>query len=224
VAIYNSLFEYRSKKIFLIMSLGLSTITAAILKLLPLNTSIILISLTFILLGANGLKYTYDYLKKTKFDYLTNPIIALIVILFLLTSFFPAIISGVTQKVGPRAEELSACRWLRNNTPKNSVILASPKEGFLIKDEAERTTLLDNNYLSTTNAEEILSDIEKVYTSRFETPTIEVTDKYSINYVYLGPGAHEEYHKLGVLINSDCFKKVFDNNIVNIYEVECSVN
>lgn len=223
IAIYNNLFEHREKKIFLILALGLSAIIATLLRLLPLSASILLLSITFVLLGANGLKYTYNFLKKTKFDKLTIIIISFIVILFFLTSFFPAIVSGITQKVGPRAEELGAMYWLRDKTPEDSVILASPKEGFLINYAAKRTSVLDNNYLLINDAEKLILDADKVYTSRFKTPMVEITDQYSIDYVYLGPGAHERYDRFGILLDDECFKKVFDNKIVNIFEVKCSV-
>lgn len=224
LALYHSAFEERNKKVFLVASLGLVTLLAASLQLLPLPVALSLLSIVFVILAAPGLHLLTTYLRKTRFESLRTPLVILILFLFLLTSLLPAVVAGLYPGISPSRNELEATDWLHNSTANGSVVLAVPKTGFLLNYEAQRRYVADEDYLLITNPDAILADIDAAYTTPSSVAAVELMNKYGITYVYLGSQEQARYSELGAIIKDrTCFPILHQNPEVLIFGVNCTL-
>jgi len=96
-------------------------------------------------------------------------------------------------------------------------------EGGLINAVAERRNVADSNFLLVKDAEVIFEDIDKIYTTKFETRAIELLDKYSVRYIYISEASRDKYKiESPAYVNERCFPLVYDED-VRIYKVRCHV-
>ncbi|MEO2265205.1 MAG: STT3 domain-containing protein [Nitrosopumilus sp.] len=68
--------------------------------------------------------------------------------LFILSKYPPAILNGATQFPVSTTDWLDSMEWIKNNTPKDSVIAAWWDYGYWISTLGERATLADNSTIS----------------------------------------------------------------------------
>jgi|GEM_PF-412798 len=224
LALYYTTFEQRSRKVLFIASLGLITLLAAVLVLIPLELALVLLSLVFAILAGPGLHGGLLQLRKTKFECFTIPLSILIIIFFLLTSFLPGLVTGLYPGSSPTPSELNAIAWIRNSTSEDSVIAASPKTGFLINHVAQRAYLADEAYLLIANPDEVLADIDELYTTPRTVAAITLTDKYGVTDILVGPQVNQRYPELGAIItDTQCFPRLYMNAQVFVLGVNCTL-
>jgi len=224
LALYYTTFEQRSRNVLLVASLGLVTLLAAVLVLIPLELALVLLSLVFAILAGPGLHAGLLQLRKTKFERFTFSIGILIVVFFLLTSLLPGLAAGLYPGSSPTPSELDAVSWIRNSTSPDSVIAASPKTGFLINHVARRAYLADEAYLLITNPDEVLADIDELYTTPRTVAAIALADKYGVTDILVGPQVNQRYPELGAIItDTQCFPRLFTNAQVLVLGVNCTL-
>jgi len=224
LSLYHTAFEERNRSIFLVAALGLVVLLAASLQLLPLPVALILLNLVFVILSAPGLHLLAVYLRKTRFEWLRRPLIVALLLLFLLTSLLPAIAAGLYPDISPKRNELLALSWLRDHTADSSVILAAPKTGFLINEEARRKYVADEEYLLIANPDAILADIDAAYTTPSTVRAVEITAKYGVTHIFMGSQEHTRYSQFGAIIKDPtCFPLVYRNPQVLVFGVNCTV-
>ncbi len=224
LALYHASFEQRSRKTFLIAAFGASAIVAGLARLLPLQTTLILLSLAFVLLSAQGLNVLLLSLRKTRFEAATAGILFFLLVGFLLTSLLPSIVAGVYPGSSPTPNEREAMHWLRTQTPEQSLLMASPKAGFLLNHEARRAYVADENYLLVNNPDGILADIDEAYMTPRTVAVVERLERYGVTHVLLGPAEHERYPLLGAVIkDKTCFPIVYQDPKVLILRLNCTL-
>ncbi len=221
-ALYHAAHERRSKKLFLIVALGLSTLLFALLKLLSLTVALLILSLTFASLSSYGLQQLSVWLRKTRFEKLRTPLTALLLLFFVLTSLLPAIASGVQPLSGPSADEIKTLQWLAQQD--GAVILAAPKNGFLINAVAHKPYVADEEYLLINNPEAIIEDIDTIYTTPFSVVATELLSKYGVTHILLSPVENERYDRLGAIAaDRECFPLLHAGAVTVVYGVACTV-
>ena len=224
LALYHTAFEERSKGIFLVASFGLVVLLAASLQLLPLPVALILISLSFAILAASGVHLIAVYLRKTRFERFSKPLVGLLLLLFLLTSLLPAIVAGLYPDAAPKQDELEALAWLHNHTTNSSVILATPRTGFLINREASRSYVADEEYLLIANPDAILADIDEAYTTPSTVRAVELMSRYGITHILIGSQEHTRYPAFGAIIRDPaCFPIVYQRPQAMVLAVNCTL-
>ncbi len=220
-AVHNVFFKSKKRSVFLLLGFGLATFLLLWLKLVPFRVGLIFLSLVLVLLATYGTKLIYSYIKKTKKPKYANFFLVGLFILFILTSFIPALNSASKEvQITPSNEEIAALNWIKLNTPVDSVILGTLEEGHLINYFAERKNVLDSNFLLIPDAQQRYEDVNLLYKVRFKTEAVRTLNKYDVNYIYFSSKFNKE-EKL-YYVDEDCFTKVYDNSI-KIYEVLCEI-
>lgn len=223
-ALYHNAFEQRVRKIFFIAAFTLTTLGAAIFQLIPLRLALLYLSLSFLLLSAPALHNMIIYLKKMRFPRVAAITTSLLLLFFILTSLLPALSTGVWPQSSPTQNELDAMHWISENTKQDAAILAAPKSGFLINNEAKRTSIINTNYLLITNPDALIADIDQIYEAPFTVAVTELLTKHGVDYILLGPTENERFAEVGAVAKDrDCFPLVYKNPTVAIFSVKCTV-
>jgi len=224
LALYHTAFELRSKRVFFVAAVGLVALLVGLLKLVSLQAALVLLSLVFAVLAAPGIAILSNYWRKSRFSRLLGPALVGIVCFFILTSLIPAIATGIYPGSSPSPAEYAAMDWLRTETPEESVVLATPKEGFLINDRAHRASVADEEYLLIVNPEEILADIDQIYMTPSTVSAVELLSRYNADYVLIGPAENARYSEFGaVLKDHSCFPIMYQNSKVFVLQVNCTL-
>ncbi len=221
LALYR-LFEQRNRNVLFIATIGLVVLLLGVLHLLPLNLTLLLLSLLFTLLAAPGLHSLLLSFRRTKFSWAAHPTLFLLLILFLLTSFLPSLVSGLYPGSSPTPNELAAMDWLAQQP--RGVVLAVPKEGFLINERAHQPYVADEAYLLIQNPDEVLTDIDEAYTTPRTVGAVALMEKYRVKWILIGPSENARYPEFGAILkDKSCFPVVYRNPLVTILQVNCTL-
>ncbi len=106
------------------------------------------------------------------------------------------------------AGESQALDWIRDNTPRNALILAAPDTGLLIPAHTGRRVIYGHPF-ETVNAKQE----EKAVTSFFEGSNPTLLDERNVDYVFDGP----REQRLGLLTLPASWQPVYDHAGVTIY-------
>lgn len=219
LAIYHNTFETRSRKVFLITALVLVVLLSTTIRLIPLRTGLLFLSLAFILLSAPGLLQLSRWIRRTRFSWMHHWIAGGLLLLFILTSLLPALAGGIRPLNGPDEHELAAYAWLRDQP--TGVVLARPESGAVIRHLASQPVLAEPSYLLIRDAEQFLADIDHVYTGIVVPDVVATIIEHNISYIMLGPLENAVYDDLGVLVRDECFPILFSQGTVIIYGNTC---
>jgi YYY domain-containing protein len=126
--------------------------------------------------------------------------------------------------------DYAAIEWLRENAPKDAVILEAPGASYAAYQYTGRVSAMTGlptllgwgghqsqwrgNYEEPARRE---PDIEQLFTSLDARQTLDLLDKYNITYVYVGPLERERYPAEGLNKFAFLMDVVFDQNGVTIY-------
>ncbi len=220
--IYNFTLRKKDKKMYLLVSFAISMLILLWLKLIQLKIGLIFLSVILTILFAKFFLFFFAYLEKTKFYKFKSVIYILLFFLIIMTSFLPSIASAKKSiEESVNSNEVRALEWIKGNTEKDSVILSTVEEGYLITSIAERKNVADPNFLLIEDAEQRVKDIEQMYVTIFETESINLLNKYGINYIYFSGRAKKQFGIQEIkYIDEKCFELVYDNK-VKIYKSLC---
>ncbi len=224
LALYHNAFEQRTRRVFLIGSWALVALLVTAFRIVPLRFGLTLVSISFVLLSAHGLAVIAGYTRKTRFPALQGWIIAGLLLLFLLSSLFPAVAQGIYPQPSPVAEELEAMRWLRAETSPDALVAAAPQSGFLLNHEARRAYIADTAYLLIPNPDGILGDIDLIYTTPSTVAATERLGRYKATHILIGPREHARYPEFGAIMEDPCFPTIYETPRVAIKAVNCTLS
>lgn len=223
--IYKYLFREKNRDLYLIFGFILSMMFLLLLKLIPLNLGLMYLGLFLMVLFGKYLKLFISYIQKTRVARLESLFIISLLFVFLITSIIPSIVLAKDRMAESFSEqEIKAMIWIKKNTEKDSVILATLEEGHLITAIAERRNVADSNFLLIQNADIKVGDVDTFYKVRFETDAINILNSYGVDYIYFSDIAKKKYNieKLVFTSNYKCFKLVYDEG-VEIYKSQCNL-
>ena len=146
-------------------------------------------------------------------------------VLIIISSIVPSL-SLASDKINQSfsKEEIEALLWLRTNTEKNSIIISTLNEGHLISALALKRNFIDSNFMFVEDIDQRLEDTSLIYTTTSQTQRIGLLNRYGIDYIYFSDRAKKEYKIQEIpFLDESCFKKIFSNNHVDIYESLCKI-
>ncbi|MBC8495497.1 hypothetical protein H8D36_05055 [archaeon] len=220
-AIYYVLFKEKKRSVFLLVSMALIVLLLLWLKTIPFEVGLIFLSIVLTVLSGYSMKLIYSYFKKTKFSRSGKWVLLGIFILFCLSSVIPSVNLALNSVESvPSDYELEALDWLLNNTDNSSIILARVEEGYMINHFAKRKTVIDEDFLLITDAQQRYEDVQSVFSLHLKTEALRRLMKYDVDYIYFSGkfGDEEKLH----YVDEDCFDMVF-NKSVKIYKVGCTI-
>lgn len=221
-AIYHVLFKTRNKSATLYISFALVSFAMLWLKLIPLKTGILFLSINLIVLSASSIKLILVTLSKTRMPRLSFIVAGLIIVLFILTTISPFVSTIKTHK--PLETDLHALEWIKENAQEHDVVLGRLEEGFLISYIAQRKNVIDSNFMFIKNIDQRYDDVNHLFTLRFKSEAVRLLNKYEIDYILLSTKSMEEYNVTKLFYaDEDCFELVYDKDAL-IYEfLRCEV-
>ncbi|MBD3313300.1 hypothetical protein GF345_02560 [Candidatus Woesearchaeota archaeon] len=224
-SIYDHLFRKKERKYYLIIGLVFSSALLLWLKLIEIQLGLMCLGIAVTLLFPKFYKYTFQYIKKTRFAKLRFAYFAVLLAAFLATSVVPSVIYGLRatdDAITP--DEYGAMIWLRKNTDQDAVVMSPMREGMIITTIAERRNIADSNFMLLDDAEKRFNDIKDAYTTGFEIKALEVFDKYDVDYIYFSDYSKDyfETSNLEYTSHEECFEEAYNQGAM-IYKVMCEL-
>lgn len=220
--VYRSLFQLKNEKSFLLISFAISTTLLAWSRLIEFTLSLAFFSVILAVLFALFYQELQEFIKRTRVSHLHRHLSIALIIILALTIIPPAVTAAVHQEV-PTTEEIAAFRWIRDNTPENSKVLALLEEGHLITYYSRQKNVMDNKFALINDIEGRFTDFNTLFTTRFQTQAIDLMDKYAIDYIIFTPAAQKKYQQSNIKYHSiECFDRLYTAE-TRIYRVKCSL-
>lgn len=218
--VYRSLFKLKFTKEFFIISLVISTTLLTWLKIIPFEESLSFFGLSLAALFASFYIDITKYTATTKLNNLQKYFFPVLAIL-LVVSMLPSTLTISLQQPLPTDEEITAFKWLEDNTPEGSKVLALLEEGHLVTYYGKRKNFMDTQYNAIHNIEEEFTKFNTLFTTTFSTAAVEILDGNNINYLMITPKGKEKYHiPTFRYIDAGCFSRVYKEE-TKIYERGC---
>jgi len=223
-AAYTFSFKTKKNDINLLISFGFGVLFLLWLKLIELDLGLIFLGVALSIGFGSAFTMLLQYIDKTRFPFIKNYVIALILVIIVFTSVVPSIVSGFNvMKDVPLESEITALNWIKENTLPGDTILSTLSEGYVVSAISLRKNFMDSNFLFIKNIDERYDDLKVMYTSISTTEAVKRLNKYDVDYVYFSRNAKSEYgiKKLNYL-SQRCFELIYDDD-VKIYKSLCRV-
>ncbi len=217
IGIYVGLFRKKDDHMVLIASFVLSALLLMSLKLINLQTGILLISLPLLIASSKSLSSLYNYFSLTKFVKFKKYFNILFIIIILLLSFAPSVYIASTL---PNYSNFENDLRLIKLKPNSDSVIAIPYEyGNMLSYYSKKKNIADSNFLLAPNVEERISDLNILYRTVFEISALEIIKKYNITYIYASDEILKKYkvNKLSYVDDPNCFSLLEGN----LYEIKC---
>lgn len=220
LGIYFSL-KHKNKNTFPIISLFLVLFILLWFRLINLFTGIVSMGILLSILASVSLGILMDGFMKTKFSKYLIPVMVFFVLLIVVFSIIPSVFLSLNQRNAPSQNQISTLSWIKANTNNNSIILGDLSEGYIINYFADRKTIIDYNFLSIDNVDARYSDVEFLYTSRFENEADRRLRLYGIEYIYLSEQTMKKYNQSVIYYaEAPCYELAY-NKTEKIYRFLC---
>lgn len=223
--LYKYLFQIKNKSIYLMISFAIATALLLWLRLFSYSGGLMILGAVLVVFLGQFLVNFLSYVEKTKLLAYKSYFVGALIFLFVGTSLAPTIFYADQQiKRAFNANDIDAMLWLKNNTEEKAVVLAMPAEGSLVTAIANRSNVMDTNYLLANDVEQRLSDIDTVFSTSSEIEAVTLLTKYNVHYLYFSDDAKLKYKRLSLPYSDDynCFQLVYYRE-VEIYLIRCKL-
>ncbi len=214
-------FTKNKRNIYLFTSIIASCLILLLLELIPFELGMMLLAVMLSITSIISIDRFIAYIKITKFSRFRFWIVGLIMVITIVSLIIPSVVYARDKVTnGVSYTEIEALEWLRDNTPEDSVVVASVYEGNLISTIANKINVIDTQFIL---AEDRYLDISNLYKTESLVKAQRTLEDYGVDYLYFSDKAKELYD-VEVLRYADeeiCFKNIFENEEVVIYEVVC---
>ncbi len=208
--IYYYLFNIKDKKVYLLISFAITSTVLLWLKLVELELALMFLGVIMVILFGVAYNHLIIYVRRTRFSRLEKPIFGVICIVFTLTAIIPSIMltktviaSSITQEY---ANTLSS---LKEITPENARIATPLDEGHSITYFTGRKNFGDNNFLFLDSSDEVVNEVDELFTTISKIRANDILNKYKIEYVVFSPQSAQRYNlKKPNFVDDECFDVV----------------
>jgi hypothetical protein len=221
--VYRSLFQLKNIKTFFLISLVVSTTLLAWMQLIEFTLSLAFFGIILAILFSLFYHESSQYVEQTKIAHYSGWYTLGLVLLLGISTIYPALNHALNQDI-PTQDELDAFAWLRDNTRPGAGVLALLEQGHLVTYISQRRNLMDERFSLVEKPEQQMEDLGRLYQTSFQTEALALLDEYNLNYLVLSPRALEQYDlKKFKYTSQTCFRKLYDEKGVRIYQVTCSL-
>ena len=221
---FHALFESRDKNAFPVIGASLAVTVVTMLGLIELRVGIMLLAILLAILAGYGLWITINYIRKTRAPWVVYVFGSVVTLLFLFSGLLPAL--GNTQQAMVNTisdDEVNALTALSDAVPVSAILLTTPEEAWAVQYFGNRMTLVDKDFLLVKRPDELLQDIDEVYTSRFTTGVVNRADKWGFTHILFSTKAQSQYNREELLIrDTTCFSTIPLYKSTHAYAVRCT--
>ena len=115
--------------------------------------------------------------------------------------------------------EMRALLWVKQNTPRDSVVLADVSEGNYITALANRKNVADSFFLF---APARYDEVTETFTTQSQVKALQIIKKYRVNFFYVSNRARQKHHVDRIVyLDDQCFKEVYYDPAVVVYKITC---
>ncbi|MFH1174040.1 MAG: hypothetical protein V1725_02850 [archaeon] len=224
--IYKAFSKKPSKKLLLLVAGIMCSFILLWFRLVPLSEGLLLLGLLLVIASAHAFRALFLYLSKTRFERYRPHVFIVVIILFLVSSAIPALVTAFTSTTAtPSPQEKEALLWIRDNTPKESVVLGTVQEGSIIAFVAERKNFMDINFLLSTDVNQRYAAANTIFSTPLAANAVNALKENHIEYIYLSKKYKELYglQNLPYAKDTTCLSLVY-NKTVMIYAFTCGVS
>lgn len=223
-SIYEFLFKKRVFEGFFMIALVFTPAILLWLTLIEVTQGMIFFGVFLTILFSGHYEQFASFIKRSRFSqlkYYKYYFVFSSITFFIITSAIPSfVLSEKAIDSSLSEEEHIALLWIKENTPEDSVILASLQEGDVIAALAKRKNVMDANFLLVKNINLRYTELNKMFSSPYSVETIRLMNKYDVKYVYLSQRNKDASLEK---FSDKCFDNVFSNEKARIYEVKCKL-
>ena len=223
IVIYRYLISTHRKYIYLFSSVIIISFTLMWFRLIKSIDALTILGISLVIISGQAYLDFRNFLFNTKTP-LKKTIIIILAITLIIFSLIP--LSFYLQQSSSEAfspKEVQAALWLKENTPKDSIIASNYMEGHFIENLAEREVLIHQNFFLFQDSDSRLLAHNQILSSTFSTNALREAIKYDVDYVYFSPISKEYFNQEEIpYIGDSCFEKVYDNE-VQIYKIKCVI-
>ncbi|MBI4450700.1 hypothetical protein HY642_01880 [Candidatus Woesearchaeota archaeon] len=221
--VYRTMLKEPRRDLHLLTAFAIVATMLLWLRLIELKTGLVFLGVLLVLLFAESCRLFFGYIEKTHAAKQKQFFAAGLVLVFVLSSVFPAVQGAartLARAVTP--DQVAALEWLRENSEKDAVIMATVDEGNLVTAIAERGNVIDTNFLLRPKADQRYADVRTLFTTTSETEAVGLMNQYGATYIFLSEKGRSQFGIKDLAFTSDCFKQVYDRGVY-IYHVPCRV-
>ena len=215
--------QEKSLNLYIIIGCASSLFLLLWFKLIPFMTGLMFLGGFLVLLISQYFKSFYDYIKHTKFLKFEAYATIGFILLIIASSAVPSVILGLRKLDNtPKKDSLDAYSWLQKNKNPTDVVLSSEKEGHALAYFAGVKTVMDDNFLLVSNIDQRLSNVERIYKTRFVDEALTLSSNYDVTYIMVDNYTRQEYGVDDLFYSNDyCVYPVYTNPEVKIYKITC---
>ena len=209
IGIYICIIKQKKKPAYMFGAFALAILLLIVLRFLTLSVGLMYLGIVLSIFAASSIDLIYNYLKNFRFIHLSRFFIFLLVILFVISSFYPSF-SAADESNEIAKSKIKEVRWFSFNTAPNAVVLGNVDEGNLIAVASNRTIVVDNNFLLAKDPIGRSSDVDIIYSTVSEAVATNLIKKYNISVVYISDETKDKYKidRLNYAETSTCFDSV----------------
>ena len=217
IYLFNDERKGESRSFYLLFSLVLIILILGIANIIGFSYSTSVLSVIFAIMAGVSYKNIISVIKKTKLHRYRKIVSALLFLILLLDVPIMLSYSKNLIQQSPNKAEIELMSFIRDNTEKNSVILAKLPLGNLITCLGERKDVLDSLFLGVKDINKRIADINRVYTEVSEVESLKIMNKYNADYIIC------ENKEPMYIDDKTCFDKVYSKSNVSLYKIKCGV-
>jgi len=213
IAIYAALFVSNSKSLMLVTSISLGVFCLLWFKLISIDTGLIFLSISLIILSSYSIGKAYENLQMTKLKYAHKYFLSLLILVSIIL-IIPVVLSSNHDV--PSNNDIAALKWMNNNTEENAVIIALPEEGSALSYFSNRKNVMDDDYLMIKKINTRYNDVESLYDDMFLTTALERLSYYSVDYIFLSEYNQRKYNRTDLLFyDESCIELVYPQDLTS---------
>jgi hypothetical protein len=220
--VYHVLFETRERTSYSIIGAILATIVMLLLRTITVSLGLVILAVLLSIMAAYGLLISVRYVRLTKAPWMVYPIVGIIFVFFVFSAVFPALINArLSLQESPTAEDIASMRQLGIELPADVVLLAPVKESAAVQYFSGHQTVTDSDFLLVERGDELVKDIDSVYTSSFSTAVMGKANKLGFTHILLTAAAQRQYGRERLLASDAFCLPVQQIGNILIYTVVC---
>lgn len=198
---YHALFEVRTRPAFSVIGAILAISVMLFLRLIEIPLGLLILSLLLAVMAGHGLAVSKEYISRTKAPWSVYPLAVVLLFLFVFSAIIPALANAQSaMSDSPSQSDVRAFKLLRAQVPRGAILLTTIREAAAVQYFSGHTTITDHDLLLVEHGEELLRDIDLVYTSRFVVTIIDKAEKHGFTHILFSNHASQEYNRDGLQV------------------------
>jgi hypothetical protein len=222
VGVYHALFETRDRESYTVVAAIIAAVFLFVVRAMPVDLSLVLLTPLLAIMASYGVQVIGTYLRRTRIRWSVYPLTFLLIVFFIFSALIPALANAHRELNNvPTEGEVTAYRALGQILPESAVLLTTVREAVAVQYYSGHRTVTDEDFLLVHNGNELVNDIDAVYTARFVSNVLGKADKLGFDSILFSPEAQRQYARDQLLIDSSSCVTSTRAGTAQLYTITC---